>query len=93
MINEIETRKIMFSGRVQGVGFRWATAQLAGKHPVGGHVKNLPDGRVELLVQGQKEVIERLRTDIVDHFEGNISDLEEILVESTTRFSEFLIKR
>ena len=43
-------RQVFYSGRVQGVGFRYATRQLAAGYEVSGWVKNLPDGRVELLV-------------------------------------------
>ncbi len=42
-------KQILYSGRVQGVGFRYATKQLATGFEVTGWVKNLPDGRVELL--------------------------------------------
>ena len=43
-------KHIFYSGRVQGVGFRYATKQLAAGFEVSGWVKNLPDGRVEMLV-------------------------------------------
>ncbi len=42
-------RRVFYSGRVQGVGFRYAVKQLAAGYEVSGWVKNLPDGRVELL--------------------------------------------
>jgi acylphosphatase len=41
-------KKVLFSGRVQGVGFRYTTKQIASGFEVTGIVKNLPDGRVEL---------------------------------------------
>lgn len=41
---------VYYSGRVQGVGFRYTTKQLAAGFDVTGWVRNLPDGRVELLV-------------------------------------------
>ena len=43
-------KQVFYSGRVQGVGFRYATKQLATGFDVSGWVRNLPDGRVELLV-------------------------------------------
>ena len=52
-------RTVYFSGRVQGVGFRFTTVRIAAKHTVGGSVRNLPDGRVELLAEGTPEELER----------------------------------
>ena len=44
-------RRVFYSGRVQGVGFRFSSKQTARGYDVCGWVKNLPDGRVELHVQ------------------------------------------
>jgi acylphosphatase len=49
--NFMIARQILFTGRVQGVGFRWTTKSIAGGFEVTGWVKNLPDGRVEMQVQ------------------------------------------
>lgn len=48
----IERRRVLYEGRVQGVGFRMTARRLASSHPVSGTVRNLPDGRVELVVEG-----------------------------------------
>ena len=45
------------SGRVQGVGFRYFVKRHADTLAVTGHAKNLPDGRVEFLLQGNKAAI------------------------------------
>jgi len=53
------SKRVVFSGRVQGVGFRYTTKQLALGFEVVGSVKNLKDGTVELLVMGENgEVVE-----------------------------------
>ena len=52
-------RTVYFSGRVQGVGFRFTTVRIAAKHTVGGTVRNLPDGRVELVAEGTPDELER----------------------------------
>lgn len=45
-------RRVFFSGRVQGVGFRYTACDVARRFDVTGFVKNLTDGRVELLCEG-----------------------------------------
>ncbi len=49
---------VHYSGTVQGVGFRATTSRIARHHPVRGWVRNLPDGRVEILVDGNNEAVE-----------------------------------
>ena len=51
---------VYVSGRVQGVFFRYETRREAKKHGVKGWVKNLPDGRVEAVFEGEKEDVEKL---------------------------------
>jgi acylphosphatase len=53
----IERRRAYYSGRVQGVGFRFISQRLADGFGVSGSVRNLPDGRVELIAQGESDVI------------------------------------
>ncbi len=53
----IERRRVFYSGRVQGVGFRFISQGLARDFQVSGSVRNLADGRVELLAQGNTEVV------------------------------------
>jgi acylphosphatase len=48
-----ERRRVFFSGRVQGVGFRYTCQSLARGFEVAGFVRNLADGRVELLAEGE----------------------------------------
>ena len=52
-------RRFVVSGRVQRVGFRYFVAEAAAIEGLGGWVKNLPDGRVEAVVEGEAQAIER----------------------------------
>jgi acylphosphatase len=51
---------VLVSGRVQGVFFRSQTKHNADRHNVNGWVRNLPDGRVEAVFEGEKEAVEAL---------------------------------
>ena len=51
---------VFYTGRVQGVGFRYTTANLAKRFVVAGYVQNLPDGRVRLDVQGTADQVQGL---------------------------------
>jgi acylphosphatase len=52
-------RKLTISGRVQRVGFRWFAIDAASREGVTGWVQNLPDGSVEVLVEGDADAVER----------------------------------
>ena len=52
-------RRYVIGGRVQGVGFRVFTEAAAAREGILGWVKNTPDGRVEVLAEGEAEAIER----------------------------------
>ena len=56
--------KVFYSGRVQGVGFRYAVKQLAAGFEVTGTIRNLPDGRVELIVEGTRAELGAFRAAI-----------------------------
>lgn len=55
-------RRYLISGRVQGVGFRYYVEDLARHEGVSGYVRNLPDGRVEVLVEGDAATVGRVET-------------------------------
>ena len=57
-------RRFFIGGRVQGVGFRYFTQDVAMQEGVTGYVRNLPDGRVEALVEGDEEAVTRMERKI-----------------------------
>ena len=56
----VVTRRALVAGRVQGVGYREACAREATRLGVGGHARNLPDGRVEVVATGEAEAVDAL---------------------------------
>ncbi|HSL20681.1 MAG TPA: acylphosphatase [Vicinamibacterales bacterium] len=55
----IVARRFIVSGRVQGVGFRFFAEDQARAEGLSGYVRNLPDGRVEVLAEGEEESVAR----------------------------------
>ncbi len=63
---------VIFSGAVQGVGFRFTTKGFASNLRITGWVKNLSDGRVEMVAEGSREALENLLYKLDKKFEGRI---------------------
>ncbi len=57
-------KKIAYRGKVQGVGFRYSVRQIAEGFTVSGHAANLPDGRVEVFLQGDRDEVEAMEKEI-----------------------------
>ncbi|HOX02299.1 MAG TPA: acylphosphatase [Candidatus Paceibacterota bacterium] len=58
--------RIVYGGHVQGVGFRYTVKSLAPGYEVTGGVRNLPDGRVELIAEGAREELDALAQSVMD---------------------------
>lgn len=69
---------MLYSGHVQGVGFRYAASQLAAAFDVCGSVRNLPDGRVELVAQGAAAEIDAFRQAVRDSGLGPLIRDEQV---------------
>jgi acylphosphatase len=86
--------RIIYSGHVQGVGFRYTARSVATGFEVTGAVRNLSDGRVELVAEGLKAELEAFRTAIRDEGLGHFIDNEEVgWSEATGEFRGFEIAR
>ncbi len=85
-------REAYFSGRVQGVGFRYTVVGVAAKLDVTGFVRNLPDGRVLLIAEGSREEIDRLLEGIQAAMRGYIRDTEICDASATGEFCDFGVR-
>ncbi len=70
---------VFYTGRVQGVGFRYTTKTRAAAFDVSGAVRNLDDGRVELIAQGERAELEDFLADIRDSEVGRFIKDEKVL--------------
>ena len=84
-------KHIIFTGYVQGVGFRFTTIRIANHHDLTGFVRNLPDGNVEMLVQGQLEDIDNCIKDLQDSFASYIRETQIEDVPPNPKYSGFNI--
>ena len=87
-----ERLHVFYSGRVQGVGFRYTVKTLARGFEVMGVVRNLPDGRVELVVEGERNELEEFRRAIQDSELGHcVRGEEKSWMEAKNEFRGFEI--
>ncbi len=84
---------ILVKGRVQGVSFRAYTRMEAKKLQLSGYAKNLIDGRVEIIAEGEKEVLEKL---LLWCHEGSpyskVDEVVEVYSKETGEFKGFEIR-
>ena len=81
-----------YSGRVQGVGFRFTAEDIARDLSVSGWVKNLRDGRVEITAEAEESVLKDFLGRINDAFSHYIKDADIEWAEPAGRFEDFGVK-
>jgi acylphosphatase len=84
-----ERRVILFSGTVQGVGFRYTACRAAAGYEVTGTVRNLPDGRVECVVEGEAAQIDAFLADLRERVRGYIHGESQQTLACTGAHSRF----
>lgn len=87
-----ECREVYYSGRVQGVGFRYTARHLASRFAVTGYVQNLPDGRVHLVAEGPTTEVSGLLNAIREALGPKIHHVAELTSSVTGRFTGFEIR-
>lgn len=85
-------RTALFSGRVQGVGFRYKSEELAARFNVAGYVRNLDDGRVELVAEGTAQTVNDFLHAIATRMRDHIERVESYDGPFTGEFDEFRIR-
>lgn len=65
-------KRVIYTGRVQGVGFRATTHSIASGFDVAGYVRNLPDGTVELLADGSYDELQSFLEEVRTRFDACI---------------------
>lgn len=83
------SRRILYSGRVQGVGFRYTARKAARCYDVTGFVRNLPDGRVEIVVEGEERELDRFLKDIAESMSRYIESQEPQPSTPTGKYHRF----
>jgi acylphosphatase len=84
-------RKVIYSGRVQGVGFRYTARSVAGLFDVAGYVRNLSSGSVELVAEGEAGEVQAFLGRLAREMAGYIVNAE-ISDHAPQGFAEFRIR-
>jgi acylphosphatase len=84
--------EVHYSGRVQGVGFRFTAQEAARNYAVSGFVQNLNDGRVQLVAEGSPGEVERFLADLAERMQGKIRQAAESTSPATGQFTGFEIR-
>lgn len=85
-------REVYYSGYVQGVGFRFTVQHIARRFAVEGFVRNVPDGRVQLVAEGEPHELDQFLRAVRDRMDVNIHDLTDDSQEASGKFVGFEIR-
>ena len=85
-------RTVLFSGRVQGVGFRQTTCRIARGFPITGFVRNLADGRVEAVAEGPSAEVERFFLRVAGDMAANIRETVVRDEPALAQFADFSVR-
>ena len=82
---------LFYTGRVQGIGFRYTVADIANQQKICCWVKNLDDGRVEIMAEGQEDTVGNFLEQVKEHFSRYIEDVDIEWQPATGEFRDFQI--
>jgi acylphosphatase len=84
-------KRIIFIGRVQGVGFRFTAFRIANRYQLTGFVRNSPDGSVEMLAQGSSDNLDNCIRDIEESFTDYIRETKVEEIPTNPQYTDFKI--
>lgn len=87
-----ERREVYYRGNVQGVGFRMTAQRVARRYDVTGFVRNLPDGRVQLVAEGETSQLKPFLDEVARAMSGYIADSQVNPETATGDFSDFGVR-
>jgi len=91
-VPEIHHEIAYFTGRVQGVGFRYSALQVAREFEVSGYVANLPDGRVQLEAEGTPAEVAAFIEALAEKMHGYVRTVDRHPSRRCPQFSGFAIR-
>jgi len=89
----LKAMQVFYEGRVQGVGFRYTARRVASGFDVAGYVRNLPDGRVELVASGDPGEVGDFLTAMRDsELAGHIANESSAAIDAPAGLRGFEIR-
>ena len=92
MVTNRIAREVLYRGRVQGVGFRFNAQHIARRFEVKGFVRNLDDGRVQLIAVGSTVEVEKFLAAVAESMAGNITQAAVSEVPPSDEYGSFEIR-
>ena len=90
---DLERARVLYTGTVQGVGFRWRAVDASRGVAVTGFVRNLADGRVELVAEGTRAEVERMFAAVRERL-GDLIESEDVSWSAASgEFRSFAVLR
>jgi acylphosphatase len=85
--------RVVFLGRVQGVGFRYTVCRLAERYPeITGYVKNQLDGSLEMVAEGPRDKLSELAAEVRERMSRYISDVAERWAPGSGEYDSFGVR-
>ena len=87
-----ERREVHYEGSVQGVGFRYTALHIAGGCDVSGYIRNLSDGRVQVVAEGSPAQLAEFLATVSRAMEANINHTDVVKSPATGEFAGFQMR-